>query len=42
VFETAPGGPRFVRANPWPEVTAPRAVEALRDLLTAACSSVPL
>jgi hypothetical protein len=41
VFERAPGGPTFVRANPWPEVTAPRAVEALRDLLTATCAPVP-
>jgi hypothetical protein len=40
VFTTAPGDSRFVRANPWPELTAPRAVAALRDLLTASCSGV--
>jgi hypothetical protein len=40
-FATAPGGARFVRATPWPDVTAPRAVAALRDLLAASTAAVP-
>jgi hypothetical protein len=41
VFTTAPDSARFVRATPWPDVTAPRAVAALQDLLAASTAAIP-